>query len=1225
MFIKIFKITLFFILFVSLETSAVAQNKNITKQGYVYGGKVTTRPEATTVPPPVVIPPTPIPVGSMSFTNISDSIFPPYSNNTIVANGGNVFEADLLHLDNDYCYDASILEHGGQERLIMYKQNISSGVCLGTYSYWQTIDAGASPRLTSSISSIDADNDGDFDIVGADADSNPPGVLINNGSGVFTRGEWVHYSEARRGGGHLLYNKDGIPDTVSIKLDAMTSGQSYVELFDLLVNPTSGNKVYDGGLPGIASYTEWSAKWGGVVLADFNNDSYIDMVNPVRGFSYVHKGFSGQTPLGFNTIFNTFPTVNPSLTTIEPWRDPALSNVLDCGMSYNGYSLAACGDSPNIHSGGNHRRLIDYDNDGDFDIFVLKLNKSGNGLDQPNTDVGDTARAYVLQNDGAGVFTIAPNAAGIGALSLTTSTYGTSYSGSQVADYDNNGWTDILVGTTSSVTGGGFYCSFLMNQGGIFTQKQLLNCTPNNDYLSPYTGNPYKSVQEIIDYDADGWMDIVSTKGGGDLGDGTTRPYREGILVFKNTTVSTNKWIKFYARGAQNKQGLNTVFTIYRAGTSQIIATRMVQKGGMLNDVEVHAGLGTESFVDVKVKYPNDGGIYTYRNLSANNEYVVFSDGSIISDWKQGTSLPATPPSETVVSLVVTPQSGVVGANELVTTSIPLPPNVISSSSQVRVFNDSNVEIPTFTKKTIDWQKSFKSPRAVKIQFYFNASAGSKTYSVKLGKASTLTSLSEQPIANGLRASTAVADKDGVFEPRVLALLPASYLVTSKITSPYSVPSSNTYDNVMWPAIAAVIPVYPFAGAESSCFAWEYDRASTIYKAALRHGTSAIWLEAFRSGRWYLANIKRTGTTATGSSNERGNLLCQVGQSNGKYAYPEALLLHVALTGDDDIITTISNGTATPDTPASLAKAMADFVWTQPSGTPYAGSKEPYDAVDDTYTERAAGFRLASNMFAYEMSGDSTYLTRTNTVLTNILNHVNTANPDSFSLDGLWRHSWDKHEGNAYGTLTFAWDRRASPWMTPTLVGYLWDAYHSGLVPSFESQLSTTIRNAGRGITKFGYIDSYGYNQTSNGFSMFVNLIPNSTYSADCNSSSGLLRDGASPLYATLNTVDVNTVPDKATLDTLNNGETLYSAQTEHNPQMFGLLAMARFFETDSTEITRIDSYITKNETIFFPNCASYLADRIDNNTSATRKLNWSFHINPMGTWLWVKTEKGIP
>ncbi|MEM7476433.1 MAG: VCBS repeat-containing protein [Planctomycetota bacterium] len=137
--------------------------------------------------------------------------------------------------------------------------------------------------------------------------------------------------------------------------------------------------------------------------------------------------------------------------------------------------------------------MLDYDNDGDLDIYLL----NGARIDLPGDATGRRGRAKPInrlyRNDGAFQFTDVTLQAGVGDPSMSL--------GVATADYDNDGWQDIYVNNYGTNTfyhnnGDGTYSvrtdragvnnGFLVGGGASFFDKDL------DGDLDLYVGNYIK-------------------------------------------------------------------------------------------------------------------------------------------------------------------------------------------------------------------------------------------------------------------------------------------------------------------------------------------------------------------------------------------------------------------------------------------------------------------------------------------------------------------------------------------------------------------------------------------------------------------------------------------------------------------------------------------------------------------------------------------------------------
>ena len=211
--------------------------------------------------------------------------------------------------------------------------------------------------------------------------------------------------------------------------------------------------------------------------------------------------------------------------------------------------------------GGVGPSVIDYDNDGDLDLYIANYG--------PNT---------MYRNDGGGKFTEVAAELGIaGDYHATTSVWG---------DYDNDGRPDLYV------------AAFLGNMMHV------------RDYLYRNRGTTFDDVTPSIllkndathgvqwmDYDADGDLDLA-------LADNGTMGKH---LLFRNRLPASLRArglnvLVLDARGRYTRAGSEV--RAYRPGTRNVLGTRLVDTGGgycSQNLAPVHLGLPVAEPVDIEV------------------------------------------------------------------------------------------------------------------------------------------------------------------------------------------------------------------------------------------------------------------------------------------------------------------------------------------------------------------------------------------------------------------------------------------------------------------------------------------------------------------------------------------------------------------------------------------------------------------------------------------------
>jgi hypothetical protein len=279
-------------------------------------------------------------------------------------------------------------------------------------------------------------------------------------------------------------------------------------------------------------------------------------------------------------------------------------------------------------SGGNYAsNWIDYDNDGDIDMYLAKCGQGGAGTGG-NID-------QLHRNNGNGTFTNVAAAANMANPEQT-------WSGA-VGDFNNDGWMDVVVGVNSTSNGNS---NVKRNNGdGTFT--------------SVTTGSGYDTIvatgREYVaqDFDNDGFLDVLGSGSTIMFGDGAfhftpnpntyplspvDRPIgdlnNDGFLDIQSGTNvlfnngNTNKWLNVNLQGIQsNRNGIGARIEIYGAWGKQI---RDVQSGtGFQNmsTITAHFGLGQETTItQVIIKWPS--GVIDILNNVTSNQSLLVVEGS---------------------------------------------------------------------------------------------------------------------------------------------------------------------------------------------------------------------------------------------------------------------------------------------------------------------------------------------------------------------------------------------------------------------------------------------------------------------------------------------------------------------------------------------------------------------------------------------------------------------
>lgn len=224
----------------------------------------------------------------------------------------------------------------------------------------------------------------------------------------------------------------------------------------------------------------------------------------------------------------------------------------------------------------------DFDNDGDFDIYMTKVNVA--------------PRLYT--NGGGGMMTAG-----------ATISFGSQPYQSLFEDFDNDGFVDLMVtGTTQQM---------LYRNNGNSTFTQVSNATLGfgaNTMLSFAAG----------DLNRDGLVDLYASYGTGYNTPSTSRD----DVYWKNSTSNTNHFITFNLNGTNsNVGGIGARVFIYGAWGVQTRELRASESYGTLNTYSLHFGLGSATTIDsVRVNWPS-GTTDLLLNQTA-DQFMTITEGS---------------------------------------------------------------------------------------------------------------------------------------------------------------------------------------------------------------------------------------------------------------------------------------------------------------------------------------------------------------------------------------------------------------------------------------------------------------------------------------------------------------------------------------------------------------------------------------------------------------------
>jgi hypothetical protein len=465
--------------------------------------------------------------------------------------------ASWVDVDNDGKLDLYVNNN------FLYKGNGAGG--------FTKVAAGISSSIALALGNgnswADYDNDGDLDVYVASANS---ALYRNNGSGAFTLVNQTPMSQIALNRGWAAawadLDNDGDLDLV------VTHPAGFVPPTG---NPTTNHLFLNDGPP---NYTFTRVTTGPIVTgfssytvgtwSDYDNDGDMDYfigAGPANGTTqpdFLYRNLLFETGIPNNFEFIT--------------EAPIATDQQD-GQVWN---------------------WIDYDNDGDLDVYVTNY----------GAPTGLANRLY--RNDG-GTFTSVATGAIVTDADISL--------GSVWGDFDNDGDLDCYV--TNDQQPGRYYAN---NGDGTFTS--LVNALTN--------GPPHRGAT-AGDYDNDGDLDLYA--------DGLTG----NRSLFRNDTVNGNHWLKLRLEGVvSNRSAVGAkVRATAQIGGHTVTQLREVSTQNSFNgqnSLIVHFGLGDAATIDrVVIEWPSRI-VQTLRNVSA-NQLLAVREESTTPPVPDGAAIPGTP------------------------------------------------------------------------------------------------------------------------------------------------------------------------------------------------------------------------------------------------------------------------------------------------------------------------------------------------------------------------------------------------------------------------------------------------------------------------------------------------------------------------------------------------------------------------------------------------------
>ncbi|MXX50264.1 MAG: CRTAC1 family protein [Chloroflexi bacterium] len=262
------------------------------------------------------------------------------------------------------------------------------------------------------------------------------------------------------------------------------------------------------------------------------------------------------------------------------------------GCAHWCWANVSAGSGANLLINGMGLDAADYDNDGDFDLYI--------------TDMVYTM--YLLRNDGAG-FRNRAHSAGV-ALN-----YGPDQAvgwGAAFFDYDNDGWQDLYVAATN------------YHQTFPELEVSFMNARPDalfrNDGAGGFVDVSADSGIAVdlptlgvayADYDNDGDLDLV------------TGHWDSGYRLYQNQGAD-GRWLSLELRGggAINADAVGSKVYVRAGGVTQLQTARIGSGLGGNNQLPLHFGLGAATSADIRIVWAN-GSECTIENVPANQRLRI--------------------------------------------------------------------------------------------------------------------------------------------------------------------------------------------------------------------------------------------------------------------------------------------------------------------------------------------------------------------------------------------------------------------------------------------------------------------------------------------------------------------------------------------------------------------------------------------------------------------------
>ncbi|MEM7132255.1 MAG: CRTAC1 family protein [Chloroflexota bacterium] len=247
--------------------------------------------------------------------------------------------------------------------------------------------------------------------------------------------------------------------------------------------------------------------------------------------------------------------------------------------------------------------IADYDNDGDLDTYFTNMVRP----------------MALLQNQGDGTFINVEEAAGVGVHENSVVGWGPLF-----FDINNDGWQDLFLAASTTeprkFEPGGMQDMHYPRINYLFYNLgdgTFINGTP----AQWFTNQQVSMGAAYADYDNDGWVDFV-------VGN-----WNEGYTLFRNSgrqgkvgTPSNHHWFAANLVGADGMNRNAIGARIYLTTTDGQTQMQEVQSGSSLgagNALTLYFGLGTAEIEEVEIVWP-DGVSHIYPTMASDRIWWIY-------------------------------------------------------------------------------------------------------------------------------------------------------------------------------------------------------------------------------------------------------------------------------------------------------------------------------------------------------------------------------------------------------------------------------------------------------------------------------------------------------------------------------------------------------------------------------------------------------------------------